>query len=88
MEGVRKMKDQPSQKVQDWIKRRERETQERLVLRASLENKYASGWGPKTKSIAWRFAWEEGHSAGLSEVELCYNDIARMIAVIIEEARS
>jgi len=69
--------------LEEW---RKEEKIRKEQCRKSLEAKYAQKWGPDTKAVAWRYAWEEGHSAGFGEVEMYYEDIADLINTVIRES--
>ena len=51
---------------------------ERDALRQRLEEEFTDV--PKcVRNDLWNWAWEEGHSAGLREVELYYQDVAPIV---------
>lgn len=58
---------------------REEQYQKMRALRVSLEEKWAEGWGEKTKKAVWDYAWREGHGAGYEEVQFVYLELAEIV---------
>jgi len=53
-------------------------TSEHFVLREDLAKEYGVVGNPKEEKL-FRMAWEYGHSSGLREVEMYYEELAELV---------
>ena len=51
----------------------------RNLFRSDLEETYGVA-GHKKKDILWALAWERGHSSGLTEVFVCYDEMVQLLS--------
>jgi len=59
-----------------------------LEFRAYVEHVYAtSSLSRSVRDALWQKAWDDGHSNGLREVELHYEDIVDIVRLAIKESR-
>lgn len=70
------LKDREARKV--WVNETHR--LERVVFKADLEKEYGvEDCNDKVKQKLFDMAWERGHSSGLREVEMFYEELAELV---------
>lgn len=62
-----------------------KQAEDKANHKAQLEEKHGLTGHPKADSL-YSIAWGMGHSAGYSEVESCYNDMAHLLKPAVRSA--